>query len=176
MVFYDMDPLINQRIKNEGLQLSPEETVRQGKLPFSPEGVRTAYQNTPVPRRNFHIHENYLKGNAYKLDDTFGGSAVIRNKGKTANLIDIHNRSGGFINSSLGVETMEHPEKYKKGLFRDVVTHLKETGIKSLHIGLQSEDTERIVKNLVKEGVLTNPRDNFGSSGNEHPTTFDIGS
>ena len=60
--------------------------------------------------------------------------------------------------------------------YERVLSKLKESGVKTVNIKLQSNDSEAAIKKLVDNGFLTNPRNIMGSSGNEHPVTFDIGS
>ena len=67
-------------------------------------------------------------------------------------------------------ETIRGSKTYER-----VLTKLKEQGIETISIKLQSEDSSKAIEKLVEKGVLINPRDKMGSSFDERNTTFDIG-
>lgn len=58
--------------------------------------------------------------------------------------------------------------------YERVLSKLKENGVETINIKLQSNDSAIAIDKLVERGILTNPRNVIGSSGNERATTFDI--
>lgn len=62
----------------------------------------------------------------------------------------------------------------RRGFFRELIKKLKDNGIKSISIRLQSSDTRKALFKLVSDGTISNPREMTGVSVDEHPTLFDI--
>jgi len=81
----------------------------------------------------------------------------------------------GVANIS-GINAPKNNEGVVRGTktYERVLTKLQEKGVKTVNIKLQSEDSGKAIDKLVEKGVLSNPRNITGSSGNERATTFDI--
>lgn len=62
----------------------------------------------------------------------------------------------------------------KSGFFTNALSQLKNDGIKTITINVQSSNMRNALKSLVDKGILSNPRDMIGISVDEHPSTFDI--
>lgn len=77
--------------------------------------------------------------------------------------INAPKKEGSVIEPQRGTKTYER-----------VISKLKENGIKTISINLQSIDSQKTLESLVEKGVLQNPRGITGGSFNERATTFDI--
>lgn len=89
-------------------------------------------------------------------------------------------RAFGTIEDGVANISGINAPKNKDGVVRGTKTYervlskLKENGVKTINIKLQSNDSAIAIDKLVERGILTNPRNVIGSSGNERATTFDI--
>lgn len=104
----------------------------------------------------------------FKFSDDLGGVATGYIENDTAT---IYSMNSVPFKHRYGSEE----SKYKRrGFFRSLISELKKNGVKTVKISLQSNDTQKAVERLLNIGVLKNPTDITGSSGNEHPTKFEI--
>lgn len=58
--------------------------------------------------------------------------------------------------------------------YNRVIDKLKEAGIKTIQVGLQSADSRVAIQKLIDNGTLINPRNLTGVSTDQFPTKFDI--
>ena len=108
------------------------------------------------------------KGSRIDITDSIGGRAYIELKNGIAHIIDI---------KSVPRDKAYSPEEdnfKRRGFFKGILKELRDHGIRSIHISLQSQDTRKALKRMVETGILKNPRDMAGISIDEYPTTFDI--
>lgn len=66
-------------------------------------------------------------------------------------------------------ETVRGTKTYNR-----VIDKLKEAGIKTIQVGLQSADSRVAIQKLIDNGTLINPRNLSGVSTDQFPTKFDI--
>lgn len=102
------------------------------------------------------------------ITDDVGGEAQIRRDGDVARIIGIHS-----VPPSKKY-TEEEDNFKKRGFFRGVLKSLKDHGIRTIKVRLQSPDSRAALKRLVETGTLANPRDERGLSVDRYQTTFDI--
>lgn len=106
--------------------------------------------------------------NTFKYSDALGGTAFGDIKNGIANINQMNSVPSEFRNTPDG-------SKYKRrGFFKGFLIELYHHGIKTIHLGLQSTDTRNMIKKLLNNKILINPRDHGGVSIDEHPKTFDI--
>lgn len=108
------------------------------------------------------------EGSSVYITDALGGRAYIERSGDTARIIDIQSVPFGKR------YTPEEDGFKKRGFFKGVLNSLREHGVRTITVKLQSQDTRAALKRLVETGILANPRDMMGISVDQHPTTFDI--
>lgn len=101
----------------------------------------------------------------FNIDFEDGARAfgTIENGVASISGINAPKAKGSVIKPKRGTKTYER-----------VISKLKESGVKTISVKLQSTDSEKAIDKLVEKGVLTNPRDIMGGSFNQRPTTFDI--
>ena len=124
--------------------------------------ISRVYASDP-PNLDFKHDGSYI----YITDD-LGGEAQIKLEGDIARIIGINSvpRSKKY--------SPEEDNFKKRGFFRGVLKSLKNHGINTIKINLQSHDSRAALKRLVETGDLENPRDDMGISVDRYPTTFDI--
>lgn len=108
------------------------------------------------------------EGPDVSIRDELGGEAQIKINGDVAQIIGLN---------SVPFNKRYSPEEgsfKKRGFFRNVLKALKDHGIRTIKVRLQSTDSRAALKRLVDTGDLMNPRDIRGLSVDEYPTTFDI--
>jgi hypothetical protein len=103
-----------------------------------------------------------------RIKDELGGEAQILREGDVARIISIESVPFGKRYSP------EEGNFKKRGFFRAVIKSLRDHGIRTIKVRLQSQDSRVALKRLVETGALINPRDIKGLSVDEYPTTFDI--
>lgn len=108
------------------------------------------------------------KYETWTYTDEVGGRAFgefkINDGVKIAQIIAMNSQPYGVMDDKLK----------RRGFFRELIKKLKDNGIKSISIRLQSSDTRKALNRLVDDGTLKNPRLFTGISTDEHPTLFDI--
>jgi hypothetical protein len=80
-----------------------------------------------------------------------------------ANIVDIHAPRDENRTTIRGTKT-----------YQRVIEQLKDIGVKTININLQSADSRTTIKKLINSGMLKNPRHVWGISVDEYPTTFDV--
>jgi hypothetical protein len=105
------------------------------------------------------------KYQSFSIDFEDGARAIgtIENGVASISGINAPKAEGSAIEPKRGTKTYER-----------VISKLKESGVKTISVKLQSTDSEKAIDKLVEKGILTNPRDIRGGSFNQRPTTFDI--
>jgi hypothetical protein len=77
--------------------------------------------------------------------------------------INAPKKEGSVIEPQRGTKTYER-----------VIGKLREKGIKTIQVSLQSADSQKALSKLIEKGILGNARDMQGVSDSQFPTTFDI--
>lgn len=97
-----------------------------------------------------------LRPRPFEFKDNFGSRTNITIQGNTAEIAGIYAKGKGTH------------------LYQRVIESLKDKGVKTIDVTLQSGDSQAALKSLVNKGILTNPR-NFDQAVKNGPArTFDI--
>jgi hypothetical protein len=105
----------------------------------------------------------------WNYTDEIGGRAFgimkIKDGKKIASIINMKSQPDDYFGG----------EKFKRrGFLRTLIKTLKDNGVDSISITLQSSDSRKALNRLVDDDTLKNPRLFTGVSTDEHPTLFDI--
>ena len=105
----------------------------------------------------------------WRYTDEIGGRAFgtmkIKDGKKIASIVNMKSQPDDYFGG----------EKYKRrGFLRTLIKTLKDNGVDSISITLQSSDSRKALNRLVDDSTLKNPRLFTGISTDEHPTLFDI--
>lgn len=105
----------------------------------------------------------------WNYTDEIGGRAFgtikIKDGKKIASIITMKSQPDNYF----GDEKLK-----RRGFLRTLIKTLKDNGVYSISITLQSSDSRKALSRLVDDGTLKNPRLFTGVSTDEHPTLFDI--
>ena len=101
----------------------------------------------------------------FSIDFEDGGRAFGTIENGVANISGINapKKEDSVIEPKRGTKTYER-----------VIEKLKENGVKTIKVSLQSQDSQTALSKLVEKGILSNPRDMQGVSDSQFATTFDI--
>lgn len=118
--------------------------------------VKTTYddfQDKNITQSGYKFHVKYSDG----------ASAFGTIFDDVANIVDIRAPKDSDLKTIRGSKT-----------YQRVIEDLKQQGVKTINVNLQSADSRIAIEKLLKMGILKNPRNKRGISVDEYFTTFDI--
>ena len=155
------DPVVGIDINGTNIQQSGRGTF----YTFENGRVRTGpafSEETPAPETTAPTQQE----KTFEFNLTGGGrtSGVISQDGKTARLVVAEAaRQKDSTKKVSGTKTVEQ-----------TINLLKNQGVNTLQVRLQSEQMRKVLASLVQKKILENPRDLAGVSVDQYPTTFSI--
>ena len=155
------DPVVGIDINGTNIQQSGRGTF----YTFENGRVRTGpafSEETPAPETTAPTQQE----KTFEFNLTGGGrtSGVISQDGKTARLVGAEaTRQKDSTKKVSGTKTVEQ-----------TINLLKNQGVNTLQVRLQSEQMRKVLASLVQKKILENPRDLAGVSVDRYPTTFSI--
>jgi hypothetical protein len=165
------EKLSDGRYKFKESLLSKEQTPAKKESPVFDDKNKTKEEIVITPKKvdildevtDEKIGEKEVSDFKVTLNDGASAFGVI--EGEVAKIVGIQapKKEGSVIEPKRGTKTYER-----------VIDKLREKGIKTIQVSLQSQDSQKALSGLVEKGIIGNARDMQGVSDSQFPTTFDI--